>query len=182
VKIALISPKGPLYRHRGGIFRQSLRYAPLTLTTLAARDVTIDGGFWAARQAVNRDAALPRRLAWAAGLGAATAEMLAGQGAKVALLKAVAVRYVMADPVQHRDGGVHLGIDVAGSPAPEVVPGQAHADRDHRPGARQRLQDAVPLSLEPRCVQGREAHVIGAGGQAQLAQPPGVQPSVREDG
>jgi radical SAM superfamily enzyme YgiQ (UPF0313 family) len=36
VKIALISPKGPLYRHRGGIFRRNLRYAPLTLTTLAA--------------------------------------------------------------------------------------------------------------------------------------------------
>jgi radical SAM superfamily enzyme YgiQ (UPF0313 family) len=35
-KIALISPKGPLYRHRGGIFRKSLRYQPLTLTTLAA--------------------------------------------------------------------------------------------------------------------------------------------------
>ena len=32
----LISPKGPLYRHRGGIFRRSLRYAPLTLTTLAS--------------------------------------------------------------------------------------------------------------------------------------------------
>src|SRR5438552_120300 len=30
-----------------------------TLTTLAGHDVTIDGGFWAARQAVNRDAALP---------------------------------------------------------------------------------------------------------------------------
>lgn len=36
MKIALVSPKGPLYRHRGGIFRRSLRYAPLTLTTLAA--------------------------------------------------------------------------------------------------------------------------------------------------
>lgn len=36
MKIALISPKGPLYRHRGGIFRRSLRYAPLTLTTLAS--------------------------------------------------------------------------------------------------------------------------------------------------
>jgi radical SAM superfamily enzyme YgiQ (UPF0313 family) len=36
MKIALLSPKGPLYRHRGGIFRKSLRYAPLTLTTLAA--------------------------------------------------------------------------------------------------------------------------------------------------
>ncbi len=36
MKIVLISPKGPLYRHRGGIFRRSLRYAPLTLTTLAS--------------------------------------------------------------------------------------------------------------------------------------------------
>src|SRR3954471_15938013 len=36
LKIVLISPKGPLYRHRGGIFRQSLRYMPLTLPTLKA--------------------------------------------------------------------------------------------------------------------------------------------------
>ena len=36
LRIALISPKGPLYRHRGGIFRKSLRYQPLTLTTLAS--------------------------------------------------------------------------------------------------------------------------------------------------
>jgi radical SAM superfamily enzyme YgiQ (UPF0313 family) len=36
MRVALISPKGPLYRHRGGIFRKSLRYQPLTLTTLAA--------------------------------------------------------------------------------------------------------------------------------------------------
>ena len=36
VKIVLISPNGPLYRHRGGILRRSLRYAPLTLTTLAS--------------------------------------------------------------------------------------------------------------------------------------------------
>lgn len=36
MRIALVSPKGPLYRHRGGIFKRSLRYAPLTLTTLAA--------------------------------------------------------------------------------------------------------------------------------------------------
>src|SRR5882724_8348744 len=35
-KIVLISPKGPLYRHRGGIWKKSLRYQPLTLTTLAA--------------------------------------------------------------------------------------------------------------------------------------------------
>ena len=36
IKVVLISPKGPLYRHRGGIWRKSLRYQPLTLTTLAA--------------------------------------------------------------------------------------------------------------------------------------------------
>ncbi|MDH3265705.1 MAG: cobalamin-dependent protein, partial [Gammaproteobacteria bacterium] len=36
LRIALLSPKGPLYRHRGGIFRKSLRYPPLTLPTLAA--------------------------------------------------------------------------------------------------------------------------------------------------
>src|SRR5687768_9890687 len=36
MRIVLVSPKGPLYRHRGGIFKRSLRYAPLTLTTLAA--------------------------------------------------------------------------------------------------------------------------------------------------
>jgi radical SAM superfamily enzyme YgiQ (UPF0313 family) len=36
MKVALLSPKGPLYRSRGGIFRKSLRYQPLTLTTLAA--------------------------------------------------------------------------------------------------------------------------------------------------
>jgi radical SAM superfamily enzyme YgiQ (UPF0313 family) len=36
MRILLISPKGPLYRHRGGIFQRALRYKPLTLTTLAA--------------------------------------------------------------------------------------------------------------------------------------------------
>lgn len=36
MKIILISPKGPLYRNKGGIFKKSLRYQPLTLTTLAA--------------------------------------------------------------------------------------------------------------------------------------------------
>jgi radical SAM superfamily enzyme YgiQ (UPF0313 family) len=36
LRIALLSPKGPMYRHRGGIFGKSLRYSPLTLPTLAA--------------------------------------------------------------------------------------------------------------------------------------------------
>ncbi len=36
MKIALVSPRGPLYRHKGGIWKKSLRYAPLTLTTLAS--------------------------------------------------------------------------------------------------------------------------------------------------
>jgi radical SAM superfamily enzyme YgiQ (UPF0313 family) len=45
LKVVLISPKGPLYRHRGGIWKKSLRYQPLTLTTLAAlipSDVPVD--------------------------------------------------------------------------------------------------------------------------------------------
>lgn len=45
MKVALISPKGPLYRHRGGIWKKSLRYQPLTLTTLAAlvpKDVPVE--------------------------------------------------------------------------------------------------------------------------------------------
>lgn len=36
LRIALISPKGPLNRHKGGIFGRSLRYMPLTFPTLAA--------------------------------------------------------------------------------------------------------------------------------------------------
>lgn len=36
LRILLISPRGPLYRHRTGIWKKSLRYMPLTLTTLAA--------------------------------------------------------------------------------------------------------------------------------------------------
>lgn len=35
-RLVLISPKGPLYRHRGGIFGQGLRYMPQTFPTLAA--------------------------------------------------------------------------------------------------------------------------------------------------
>jgi len=36
IRLTLISPKGPLYRHRKGAFKKSLRYMPLTLPTLAA--------------------------------------------------------------------------------------------------------------------------------------------------
>jgi len=36
LRIVLISPKGPLYRHRGGVFGRGLRYMPLTFPTLAA--------------------------------------------------------------------------------------------------------------------------------------------------
>lgn len=35
-KVILISPKGPLYRHKGGIFGIGLRYMPQTFPTLAA--------------------------------------------------------------------------------------------------------------------------------------------------
>lgn len=36
LRIVLLSPKGPLYRHKTGIFRKDLRAGPLTLTTLAS--------------------------------------------------------------------------------------------------------------------------------------------------
>ncbi|HEY3914992.1 MAG TPA: radical SAM protein [Verrucomicrobiae bacterium] len=36
IRVVLVYPKGPLYRHRGGIWKKSLRYQPLTLTTLAS--------------------------------------------------------------------------------------------------------------------------------------------------
>lgn len=36
LRIQLLSPRGPLYRHRGGIWKKTMRYAPLTLTTLAS--------------------------------------------------------------------------------------------------------------------------------------------------
>jgi radical SAM superfamily enzyme YgiQ (UPF0313 family) len=45
LRVVLISPKGPLYRHRGGLFGQTLRYMPLTFPTLAAlipKDVPVD--------------------------------------------------------------------------------------------------------------------------------------------
>ncbi|MBA3530698.1 MAG: B12-binding domain-containing radical SAM protein [Ardenticatenales bacterium] len=35
LRILLLSPRGPLYRHRTGIWKKSLRYMPLTLPTLA---------------------------------------------------------------------------------------------------------------------------------------------------
>jgi radical SAM superfamily enzyme YgiQ (UPF0313 family) len=36
LRIHLLQPRGPLYRHRGGIWKKTMRYAPLTLTTLAS--------------------------------------------------------------------------------------------------------------------------------------------------
>src|SRR6202008_1645691 len=36
MKIQLLSPAGEIHRNQTGIFKRALRYAPLTLTTLAA--------------------------------------------------------------------------------------------------------------------------------------------------
>ena len=36
LRVVLLSPRGPLYRQRGGIWKKTMRYAPLTLTTLAS--------------------------------------------------------------------------------------------------------------------------------------------------
>ncbi|MEK6753832.1 MAG: hypothetical protein AABZ00_16360 [Chloroflexota bacterium] len=55
MKLVLISPKGPLYRHRGGIFKKNLRYAPLTLTTPAAYDSSYRGNHVAQRRCGKQD-------------------------------------------------------------------------------------------------------------------------------
>ena len=39
MKIQLLSPAGEIHRNQSGIFKTVLRYAPLTLTTLAALGV-----------------------------------------------------------------------------------------------------------------------------------------------
>jgi len=36
IRIELLSPRGHLYCHRGGVWKKTMRYAPLTLTTLAS--------------------------------------------------------------------------------------------------------------------------------------------------
>ncbi len=36
MKITLIQPRGPMYRYGSGVFKKPVRYAPLTLTTLAS--------------------------------------------------------------------------------------------------------------------------------------------------
>ena len=62
MKVALLSPKGPLYRSSGGIFRKSLRYQPLTLTTLAAlAPPELDIEFQLLRRRHRRRAARSRR-------------------------------------------------------------------------------------------------------------------------
>ena len=110
MRIALISPKGPLYRHRGGIFGRSLRYGPLTLTTLAAYappelDARIESSTRACRTST------PTVEADLVGLTVITGNAPRG--------------YEIADRLRAR--GIRV---VLGGPHPTLVPdeAQAHAD------------------------------------------------------
>ncbi len=45
MKIILISPKGPLYRAKGGIFKKALRYQPLTSLIPDALEASVERGY-----------------------------------------------------------------------------------------------------------------------------------------
>jgi len=148
MRVALISPKGPLYRHRGGIFKKSLRYAPLTLTTLAAyvppelgaRIELLDEGI------TDVD---PERLeADLAGITAIT-----GNAPRA---------YELADRLRAR--GITV---VLGGPHPTLLPdeAQAHADAVVTGYAEQTwpelLRDFAAGRLRPRYAQGKELSLAG---------------------
>lgn len=139
LRIALISPKGPLYRHRGGIWKKSLRYQPLTLTTLAAlipadlpHVVTLyDEGIMDVPRDLDVD--------------------LVG----ITVITGTAVRaYELADHFRAR--GITV---VLGGPHPTLIPddAQPHADAVVTGYAEeswpQLLRDVVAGRLQPRYVQ-----------------------------
>jgi radical SAM superfamily enzyme YgiQ (UPF0313 family) len=111
MRIALLSPKGPLYRHRGGIFKKSLRYAPLTLTTLAAY---VPPELGASIELLDE------------GIGDVDPERLEADLCGITLITGNAPRgYAIADRLRAR--GITV---VLGGPHPTLVPdeAQAHAD------------------------------------------------------
>lgn len=139
--IVLISPRGPLYRHRTGIWKRSLRYAPLTLTTLAAlippdlnaRFTLVDEGI----EDVDPDL---------------NADLIA-----ISAITGSALRsYELADHFRQREipvvlGGVHptLMPDEAAQHADAVVVGYAEQTWP------QLLRDFVAGQMQPRYVQGK---------------------------
>ncbi|HET9552785.1 MAG TPA: radical SAM protein [Anaeromyxobacteraceae bacterium] len=148
MRIALVSPKGPLYRHRGGIFKKSLRYAPLTLTTLAAY-VPAELGAEIELLDEGIDDVDPARIrADLAGITSIT-----GNAPRA---------YELADQLRAR--GVTV---VLGGPHPTLGPdeAQAHADAVVTGYAEQTwpalLRDFAAGRLQPRYAQGPELSLVG---------------------
>ena len=110
LRIALVSPRGPLYSHRGGAWKKQMRYAPLTLTTLAAlvpddvpAEITlIDEGIGDVPDAIEADLVGISAITGSAPRAYAIADRLRARGVPVVL------------------GGVH----------PTLVPGEAQAHAD----------------------------------------------------
>ncbi|MBA3937120.1 MAG: cobalamin B12-binding domain-containing protein, partial [Planctomycetes bacterium] len=147
LRIVLISPKGPLYRHRGGIFGKGLRYMPLTLTTLAAL--------------IPAD--LPHTVACLdEGIQDIPVDTLEADLVGITVITGTAPRaYEMAATLRARGIAVVLG-----GPHPTLIPddAQPHADavvvgyaEDEWPRL---LRDFVAGSMRPRYVASRDL-VIG---------------------
>ena len=147
LRIVLISPKGPLYRHRGGIFGRGLRYKPLTLPTLASLI----------------PAEIPHTLTcYDEGIGDVPTRLAADIIGMTVLTGSAARAYELAD--QYRAQGI---IVVLGGPHPTLIPddAQPHADsvvvgyaEDTWP---QLLRDLVAGTLQQRYVQGPGLSLAG---------------------
>jgi radical SAM superfamily enzyme YgiQ (UPF0313 family) len=142
MKIALISPKGPLYRNRGGIFKKSLRYQPLTLTTLAA---------------LVPDALEPEFALYDEGAGDVPLDIEADIIGMTVITGSSARAYELADEFRKRGRKVVLG-----GPHVTLLPDEAqqHADaicvgyaEESWP---QLLRDFAAGEMRPRYEQGRD--------------------------
>ncbi|HMN29019.1 MAG TPA: radical SAM protein, partial [Caldilineaceae bacterium] len=143
MKILLLSPKGPLYRHRGGIFKKNLRYAPLTLTTLAA---LVPAELNAAIQITDE------------GVEEIAVDRLEADLVGITVITGTAVRaYELAGQLRARGipvvlGGPHVTLvpDDAQPHADSIVVGYAEESWPRL------LRDFVAGRLEPRYVQARD--------------------------
>ncbi len=148
MRLALISPKGPLYRHRGGIFKKSLRYAPLTLTTLAA---------YVPEELGARIEILDE------GIADVEPERIEADLAGITAITGNAPRaYELADRLRAR--GITV---VLGGPHPTLLPDEAqrHADAVVTGYAEQTwpqlLRDFAARRLQPRYAQGPDHSLAG---------------------
>ncbi len=168
VRIQLISPAGEIHRNRSGIFKTSLRYAPLTLTTLAAlvppelsAEITIqDEGVQPLDLDFDADVVGISAITGTAPRAYQLADQLRARGQTVVL------------------GGVHPTLlpEEASRHADSVVVGYAEQSWP------QLLRDAAARRLQPRytAAPGRGPYGLEPGGpQPGSPQPGGPQPGGR---